>query len=123
METKLIFSITSKECEWDYFRGSGNGGQKKNKTSSAVRCSHKPSGAVGQAQDARSQHENKILAFRRMAKSDKFQKWVRIEARKKMGIEAMIEDKVNKSMKESNLKIEVKKEGKWQVVDRIEEND
>ena len=58
---ELIFSVTSKDCEWDYVRGSGKGGQKRNKTSSAVRCRHLPSNAIGYAEDTRSQLQNKQL--------------------------------------------------------------
>ena len=32
-ERKPLFSVTAKDCNWDYYRGSGSGGQKKNKTS------------------------------------------------------------------------------------------
>lgn len=46
---QLLFSVTAKDCEWSYTRGTGAGGQKKNKTSSAVHCSHKQSKAHGYA--------------------------------------------------------------------------
>ena len=69
-EKKLLFSVTAKDCRWDYYRGSGKGGQKRNKTSSAVRCTHTASGAVGKAEDTDSQVKNKKLAFTRMAKSN-----------------------------------------------------
>ena len=60
-ERKLLFSVTAKDCDWDYYRGSGAGGQKRNKTSNAVRCTHKDSKAVGKAEDTRSQLQNKIV--------------------------------------------------------------
>ena len=50
----ILFSVTAKDCRWDYFRGSGKGGQKSNMTSSRVRCTHKESGAVGQSDETRS---------------------------------------------------------------------
>jgi protein subunit release factor B len=67
-----ILSVTLKDCRVDYFRAGGPGGQKQNKTSSGVRITHPPSGAVGEARDQRSQLQNKKAAFRRMAESDKF---------------------------------------------------
>lgn len=102
-----------KDCEFQTFRCSGSGGQKVNKTASGVRIIHKLSGAVGQATDERSQYQNKKLAFERMAKSDKFQKWLRIEASKRMG-EKSIDEIVDEQMQEKNLKIEIKDgNNKW----------
>ncbi|MBI3409049.1 MAG: peptide chain release factor-like protein [Planctomycetes bacterium] len=48
------------------YRASGPGGQKRNKTSSAVRLRHLPSGLIVIAEESRSQHENKAKAQRRL---------------------------------------------------------
>lgn len=53
-------------CEIDLYRASGPGGQKRNKTSSAVRLRHLPSGLRVIAEESRSQHENKARALRRL---------------------------------------------------------
>lgn len=53
-------------CSVDTYRGSGPGGQKRNKTDSAVRVRHQPSGLSGQAADSRSQHDNRRRALRRL---------------------------------------------------------
>jgi hypothetical protein len=54
------------QCEVDTYRASGPGGQKRNKTSSAVRLRHPPSGLIVIAEESRSQHENRARAFRRL---------------------------------------------------------
>src|SRR5437899_5897458 len=54
------------QCEVDTYRASGPGGQKRNKTSSAVRLRHLPTGLIVIAEESRSQHENRARALRRM---------------------------------------------------------
>src|SRR5215203_5094926 len=57
-----------RECEVDTFRSSGPGGQHVNKTESAVRLKHVPSGIVVSSQQERSQHRNKALCLERLRK-------------------------------------------------------
>src|SRR6478672_6238892 len=57
------------QCEVDTYRASGPGGQKRNKTSSAVRLRHPPSGLVVIAEESRSQHENRARALRRLRRA------------------------------------------------------
>lgn len=57
------------QCEVDTYRASGPGGQKRNKTSSAVRLRHVPTGLIVIAEESRSQHENKAKALRRLRQS------------------------------------------------------
>jgi hypothetical protein len=53
-------------CRLETFRGPGPGGQKRNKTSSAVRLTHLPSGISVSAGESRSQARNRAVALRRL---------------------------------------------------------
>ncbi len=54
------------ECDVELFIGSGPGGQHRNKTESAVRLRHRPSGIVAIAAERRSQFQNRNRALRRL---------------------------------------------------------
>lgn len=64
--TNLTDSQLMEQCETDTYRASGPGGQKRNKTSSAVRLRHPPSGLLVIAEESRSQHENRVRALKRL---------------------------------------------------------
>ena len=54
------------QCRVDHYRGSGPGGQKRNKTSNAVRMAHLPTGVLATATEARSTKENHLHCLRRL---------------------------------------------------------
>jgi len=113
---ELLFSVTREDCNWDYFRCSGPGGQKVNKTNSGVRCTHRASGAIGKATDERSQKQNRVLAFTRMAESKAFKIWHRMEVARRTGAQSELEQRVRESMKQ--IKVEIKQDNKWTEVDK-----
>jgi len=106
-----LFSVTRADFEWQYFRGRGKGGQKRNKTSNACRCTHRASGAVGVATDTRSQGQNRRLAFERCVATEAFQRWLRLEIARRTGQRALAEAAVDKAMR--NVRVEVFKDGRW----------
>ena len=109
-----LFSVTADDCDWSYTRGTGNGGQKKNKTSSAVHCRHRASGAYGYSESSRSQLDNRRDAFRKMSETKEFQQWVNLEFMKRSGQLLEIERSVEQELQK--VKLEIKIDGKWTEV-------
>lgn len=72
MNKKLLFSLNKSDFEFQAMRAGGPGGQHQNKTSSAIRVKHIPSGASAVSREHKSQLQNKKSAFTKLVNSDKF---------------------------------------------------
>jgi len=121
MEKKkeLLFSVTRKDFVIEPYKGSGSGGQHRNKTMSCIRIRHPESGAEAIATENREQGRNKKLAFKRIVDSKKFRSWIKIRssetAQSQKELKKKIDDIVDKSMESDNLLVETYdvEEEKW----------
>jgi peptide chain release factor 2 len=87
VDESIDIDINPADVRVDTYRASGAGGQHINKTDSAVRLTHGPSGIVVQCQNDRSQHRNRAEAWE-MLKSRLFE----MELRKRMSEQQKLED-------------------------------
>ena len=112
-ERELLVSVGKKDLTITYYKASGGGGQKRNKTMSGVRIYHADSGVMATNCDTPSQSKNKKAAFNALVKKPAFEMWLRkataeamMSVTQKEARAAAIEAAVDRSMKEENLKVE-----------------
>lgn len=108
--------LNKKDLVISYFRGSGDGGQNLQKTSSGVNISHPESGATGRCSEGRSQWQNKKAAFKRLCEHPKMKLWIAkriFEIQSKKTVEQIVEEQ----MAPENLEVQGRDEnGNWVTI-------
>jgi hypothetical protein len=100
-----LFTVRLADLREEHYRGSGAGGQKRNKTSSAVRFTHEPSGATGESESQRYQHQNRVEALRRLSINPKFVRWAHAQVAAIDEGYASLERKVDDLMRPENIEV------------------
>lgn len=117
MTRELLFRVTKKDFTETHIRGSGPGGQHRNKTSTGVRLVHRASGAVGEATDSKSQAENRVAAFRRLRETREWKAWFTMMTAETLG-RPSLKSVVEQAMQDENIVTEVLDDRqRWQEVD------
>ena len=91
LDTDIQIEINDDDIRIDTYRSSGAGGQHINKTSSAIRITHFPTGIVVQCQNERSQHMNKDKAMQ-MLKTKLYMRELEAQKAKAEGIRGDVKD-------------------------------
>lgn len=103
---ELLFRVTKSDFDETHIKGSGPGGQHRNKTSSGVRLVHRASGAVGEATDSRDQPANRTAAFKRLRETPEWKRWFNEMVRTTQGRPSLTEQ-VEKAMAPENIQMQV----------------
>lgn len=116
-ERELLFKVTSKDFDEKHIRGSGPGGQHRNKTSTGIRLTHRASGATAEATEHKSQEQNRREAWRRIRETPEWKRWFRDMVAATSGRPTAAQ-RLDEAMKPSNITTQVLDDkSRWVTVD------
>lgn len=116
-ERETLFTVTKADFDESHVRGSGPGGQHRNKVATGVRLVHRASGAIGEAVDDKSQTRNRAAAFRKLRETPEWKSWFRGMVAATYGRKS-IEQKVDEAMQPKNITTQVLDErSRWVTID------
>jgi hypothetical protein len=110
---KPILSLTKKDYRIEYYRGSGAGGQNRNKRDTACRVTHPASGAQTTCEEQRSAHQNFTVAFTRLHGTPRFKLWLH----RALIDHAAVERAVLAAAQPRNFRTEIQVDGKWTPIE------
>jgi len=113
-ETPLIISALKGDVEITAFKSGGPGGQHKNKTESAVRIKHLPTGIMVMATESRSQIKNRELAWQRLIEK---------LAKRRQKRKPRLRTRPSKAAKEKRLEKKMRRSSKKQARQKIQRNE
>lgn len=108
---KPVLTLTRKDFRIEYFRGSGAGGQNRNKRDTACRVVHTASGAASECQEERSANQNFRIAFERLAEKPRFKMWLSGA----LMDHAAVDLAVAAAAQPENIRTEVQVDGRWTI--------
>ena len=112
MARELLFKVTRADFDETHYRGSGNGGQHRDKTSSGVRLVHRASGALGKAADSRDQPANRTAAFKRLRETTEWRLWFNEMCLVSQGRKS-VQQQVEEAMAPENIVTQVLEDNRW----------
>ena len=118
MKKELLFSLTRADFDFTYFCAGGPGGQKQNKTASACRVKHEPSGAVAESRVHREQLQNKRAAWKKCVELPVFQLWLKRKiARDNLSAQERKaqDEKIKRDLASDRVQTEFRVDGEWVV--------
>ncbi len=113
-ETPLTISALKGEVEITAFKSGGPGGQHKNKTESAVRIKHLPTGIIVVATESRSQIKNRELAWQRLIEK---------LAKRRQKRKPRLRTRPSKAAREKRLEEKIRRSSKKQARQKIQVDD